>query len=322
MTKIAIIIPFFQRKNGILKKAIDSILTQNNAPEIEVIVVDDGSLVSAKLELELIRIPPKISIRIFEQNNKGPAAARNHGLNQVSPDCEFVAFLDSDDEWSEDHLENALLGLTSGYDFYFSDHMQLNAPVSAFVRAKRLIMENHHEISPASSLYSYQGDFFNQILTGNVVGTSTVVYRFKKFPKLRFRESFVYAGEDYLFWMELAKLTDKIVFSTRCECTYGSGVNIFSGSGWGTEKSLVRIHYEIKFNKAIAEIFSLTKQQNQICNQRLHDKRVSFVADILHRLRHHREIEMQVLKMQLRSDPQTFIFFIPLVISLVFSRRS
>ena len=34
--------------------------------------------------------------------------------------------------------------------------------------------------------------------------------------------------------LELSQRTSRIAFSARCECVYGAGVNIFSGSGWGS----------------------------------------------------------------------------------------
>ncbi len=320
MNKITIIIPFFQREQGILAKAIRSIFAQRDFHDWTVIVIDDGSPVSAKDELKHYSDHFGSKINIFKIDNSGPAAARNCGLDRVDQTCEFVAFLDSDDEWSDNHLANALSALELGHDFYFSDHMQLNAPVSAFVRAGRLKMSDHEPFPAGRSLYFYKGDFFNQILTGNVVGTSTVVYRFKKYNKLRFRESFVYAGEDYLFWMELSRLTNKIVFSTECECIYGAGVNIFSGSGWGTKNSLIRTHYEMKFNKATIKIFQLSSSQREFCLKRIKVIRKSFIADVLHRLSHGIAIELRVLKKQWLVDPLSFILFVPIAIAVVLRR--
>jgi succinoglycan biosynthesis protein ExoW len=320
MYKITIIIPFFQREQGILAKAIRSVFAQRDFQDWTVIVIDDGSPISAKDELKHYSDHFGSKINIFKIDNSGPAAARNYGLDRVDQTSEFVAFLDSDDEWSDTHLVNALSALEFGHDFYFSDHMQLNAPVSAFVRAGRLKISDHDPLPVGRSLYFFKGNFFNQILTGNLVGTSTVVYRFKTYNKLRFREAFVYAGEDYLFWMELSLLTDKIAFSTECECVYGAGVNIFSGSGWGTKNSLIRTHYEMKFNKAIIATFQLNTKQREICSKRIKEIRRRFVADILHRLAHRREIDRYVLKKQWLIDPLTFVMLVPIAVGLVLNR--
>jgi succinoglycan biosynthesis protein ExoW len=319
-TKITVVIPFYQQKEGILIKAVRSALKQTGMQDLEIIVVDDASPVAARKELESIIESHRREVKIIEQPNGGPAAARNKGLDHVSPDTQYVAFLDSDDEWAEDHLSNALAALEHGYDFYFSDFYQLNQSVSAFNRAKRINVVEHRNILGTSHLHQYQDDMQDQVLRGNIIGTPTVVYRYPKFSKLRFREEFVYAGEDYLFWLDLSSLTKKIAFSSRCECTCGAGINIFSGSGWGTEKSLIRIHHEMKYKKAISKLFSLTQEQTVSNNTAIALLRKSFVADVLHRLAHKRSMDKSVLFKQFKIDPQSFFYFIPLAMLLAIRR--
>ncbi|MDB5935954.1 MAG: hypothetical protein JWQ01_3298 [Massilia sp.] len=161
---------------------------------------------------------------------------------------------------------------------------------------------------------------FGQILAGNVIGTSTVVYRFRKFPKLRFREEFVNAGEDYLFWLELAQLTKNIAFSSLVECTYGEGVNVFAGSGWGTDKSLTRLHYEIKYKKALSQIFLLTPEQKTAAHASVKALRKSFVADVLHRVMHRKPLGGRLLMGHARIDPQSFLYFLPIAAQVSMGR--
>jgi succinoglycan biosynthesis protein ExoW len=317
---IAVVIPFYQKKTGILSKAIGSALRQVGNFNLIIIVVDDASPVAARIELaELMRNHPG-RIMIVEQPNGGPASARNNGLNHVPSGTEYLAFLDSDDEWIAEHIANAMVAMRAGFDFYFSDHYQLNQTVSAFNRAGRIQIAHHPKIGGAEPVHAYQGDMFDRILSGNIIGTSTVLYSFAKYPTLRFREEFVYAGEDYLFWLELSKLTSKIAFSSLCECTYGEGVNIFSGSGWGTEKSLDRLHHEIKYKKALPRLFALTERQLIANRQSIKALRKSFVADLVHRLRHGLPIRRTLLANQFSVDPQTFVQFIPLTIAIAAKR--
>lgn len=317
---IAVIIPFYQRKAGILAKAVCSALAQVNVGKVTIFVIDDESPVPARDELAEIMLRHPGSIVIIEQPNAGPAAARNRGLDEVPVDTPYVAFLDSDDEWIDSHLSNALAALGPGNDFYFSDHFQLNQSVSAFNRAKRIQVGQHPQIGDAEYLREYAGNMFDQILDGNIIGTSTVVYRFEKFPKLRFREEFVYAGEDYLFWLELSALSNKIVFSSLCECTYGEGVNIFAGSGWGTEKSLTRLHYEMKYKRALPKLFRLSQSQLKQNKTSVRTLRRSFVTDVLHRLKNRTPIDMTVLRNQFAVDPLSLVCFIPLAGMIVLRR--
>ncbi|HEV2608904.1 MAG TPA: glycosyltransferase family 2 protein [Noviherbaspirillum sp.] len=318
--KIAVVIQFYQKSEGILLKAVRSALGQTGVGEVKIYVVDDASPVPARRELQALIDAYPSAIDIIEQPNAGPAAARNRGLDSIGTEVEYVAFLDSDDEWVDNHLSNAMRALDAGFDFYFSDHFQLNQTVSAFNRAGRIDVARHPRIGDADMLHAYSGDMFDQILMGNIIGTSTVVYRYRKFSDLRFREEFVYAGEDYLFWLELARLTERIAFSSACECKYGPGVNIFSGSGWGTEKSLIRLHHEMKFKKALNKLFRLSDEQARSTEQAVQALRKSFVADVLHRVAHRKPLDIDVLRKQLQVDLQTFAYFPFIAISTVLRR--
>lgn len=319
MKKITVVIPYFQKEAGILARALRSALDQQGVGEVDILVVDDASPVPARNELESIEPGLRARIRIIEQPNGGPAAARNTGLGHVDSATEYVAFLDSDDEWTPDHLANALSALEQGFDFYFTDHFQLNQTVSAFQRAKRIQVDQHPQIGDQEHLRVYQGDMFDQILRGNIIGTSTVMYRYASFPTLRFREEFVYAGEDYLFWLDLVRQTKRIAFSTLCECRYGRGVNVFAGSGWGTEKSLQRTHYEMKFKKALLSLYELNEVQARETRRAVSRLRQHFVADVLHRLMHRKSMDKVMLK-HLRVDTRSFLYFVPLAVRVMVER--
>src|SRR5438309_11974615 len=91
--KVAVIIPYYQEKAGILRRAVRSVLDQEGSNSIEIVVVDDHSPVPAQQELAAFAAVIPERIRIINQPNAGPAAARNRGLNAVGMDTEFVAFL-------------------------------------------------------------------------------------------------------------------------------------------------------------------------------------------------------------------------------------
>lgn len=95
--KVSVIIPTYNREKTI-KRCIDSIANQSIPPD-EIIVVDDGSTDNT-LEI-LNRFYP--DIKIIKQNHKGAQAARNAGIRAAQG--EYIAFLDSDDEWLPDKLE-------------------------------------------------------------------------------------------------------------------------------------------------------------------------------------------------------------------------
>jgi len=317
--RVAVVIPYFQREPGLLLKALRSVFEQQYEGGLDIIVVDDSSPVAAQSELAQLAPHEVQRVRTVRQPNAGPAGARNRALDMVAGDTEYVAFLDSDDAWTPDHLAHAVQALDAGYDFYFADLRHPGQTVSGFTRAGRIDPSRHPPLAANVPLHRYDGDMQEQILSGNVIGTPTVVYRYRKFPALRFRPEFFYAGEDYLFWLDLSAQTRRIAFSSAVECICGRGVNVYAGSGWGTENSLVRLHHEMKYRKAVSRLFKLSSRQSMANQQAVRALRKSFVADVLHRLLHRKpwgEVAMKQLRIDLRSG----LYFLPLAFSVLLRR--
>jgi len=93
---ISVIIPVFNGAAYVVD-ALDSVFQQEVQPA-EIIVINDGSTDGTAEVLERFHD----RIRIIHQQNQGPAAARNAGLQSASG--EMLAFLDADDLWPLDHL--------------------------------------------------------------------------------------------------------------------------------------------------------------------------------------------------------------------------
>ncbi len=93
---VSVVIPAYNRTD-LIERAVTSALAQRPSPPEEVIVVDDCSsddtgAVARALGATVIR----------HDENRGEAGARNTGLRAAR--CDWVGFLDSDDEWLPDHL--------------------------------------------------------------------------------------------------------------------------------------------------------------------------------------------------------------------------
>jgi succinoglycan biosynthesis protein ExoW len=311
--KISVVIPFFQRQPGLLRKAVISALDQKGDYRTEIIIVDDGSPIAAREELaDLLSKHPEKFI-IVEQKNAGCFPAGNTGLNHVSSDSDYIAFLDSDDEWFEGHLEQAVWALDQGYDLYFSDFYQLNQTVTAFNRAKRIDVEKHPRIHSSKPIHEYRGDMVDQIIRGSILGTSTIVYNRKTFAETRYLENYKHTGPEYIFWIQLALRSKKIAFSSAPECRYGGGVNIFSESGWGTDKFLSVRHDEIKFRKYLLQNVPLSADQKRAVKDKIRQSRIAFGRGFLHNLFHNGGVNGQLLWSQFRVDPMTYmtLFSVP-----------
>ena len=94
----SIVIPAYKAADYI-GDALTSVLRQTT-DDYEIIVVNDGSPDTAQLEKELQ--PYLADIIYIKRANGGPGAARNTGIRAASG--EYIAFLDSDDEWVPMHL--------------------------------------------------------------------------------------------------------------------------------------------------------------------------------------------------------------------------
>lgn len=95
---ISVVIPAYNRGNTI-KRCINSVLRQTY-PVDEIIVIDDGSTDDT---IERISEINSDIVRVLEQKHRGAQAARNMGIREAKGD--YIAFLDSDDEWMSDKME-------------------------------------------------------------------------------------------------------------------------------------------------------------------------------------------------------------------------
>jgi succinoglycan biosynthesis protein ExoW len=305
--KVSVVIPFFQRQSGLLRKAVESALKQTGNFRIEIVIVDDESPVPARTEMADLLSKHTDKLVIVEQKNAGCFPAGNTGLNRVSPDADYIAFLDSDDEWFDGHIEHAVWALDQGYDFYFSDFYQLNQTVTAFNRAKRIDVQKHPRIHPSEPIHEYKDDMVNQIITGSVLGTSTIVYNRQHFNDVRYLENYKHTGPEYIFWIQLALRAKKIAFTSIPECRYGGGVNIFSEASWGTDKFLSVRHEEIKWRTHLLTSFALPNDQKHCVIAKIQQSRLGFAKGLLHNILHNGKVDGEVLRKQAKLDPKTFL---------------
>ena len=102
--KVSVIIPFYNREEKLLR-AIRSVLGQTHK-NLEIILVDDGSDKPYPKIQKIINENRSIIKLIKLERNAGPSIARNAGIKEATGD--YLAFLDSDDEFVENKLETQL----------------------------------------------------------------------------------------------------------------------------------------------------------------------------------------------------------------------
>ncbi len=116
-----IALPFFSviitthNRAVLLKRALDSLVTQTET-DWEAIIIDDGSTDNTAFEVKSYLENNK-KIKYIFQKNKGYALAKNTGI--FLSEGKFTTFLDSDDQYSQRHLETRKVILINNPEIEF-----------------------------------------------------------------------------------------------------------------------------------------------------------------------------------------------------------
>jgi len=99
MAFISVIIPLYN-KEQFIKATLLSVLNQTFT-DFEVLLINDGSTDSS---VDIVSSFDDKRIRLYSTENKAVSHARNYGVSKSTSD--LIAFLDADDLWEFNHLEN------------------------------------------------------------------------------------------------------------------------------------------------------------------------------------------------------------------------
>lgn len=184
----SVIIPAYNAAHHIVD-ALTSVFSQQTN-NYEIIVINDGSPDSVELEKALA--PYLDDIVYIRRPNGGPAAARNTGIRAARG--EYIAFLDSDDEWVATHLtemtdvfkRDPSLDLVYGDAVNFGDLAQPGATTMGH--------------NPSEGLATFESLVLSKC---TVVGSTVVARRQALIDAGLFDESFV-QGEDFDLWARVA----------------------------------------------------------------------------------------------------------------------
>lgn len=179
---ISVIIPTYNRARS-LKKAIDSVLAQSHR-DFELIVVDDGSDDNTADLVESYTH----DIVYLRQENRGPAAARNRGVEKAR--YNLLAFLDSDDWFADNKLSIQLKTMQQNPSYYISHTNE-----TWFRNGKILNQKLKHKKN--------SGDIFGQSLKLCAVSMSTVMLHRKIFERYGFFDEEFPCCEDYEYWLRV-----------------------------------------------------------------------------------------------------------------------
>jgi glycosyltransferase involved in cell wall biosynthesis len=153
--------------------------------DLEVLVVDDQSTDDTWQVLESFGN----AIRKVRQPKGGPYRARNLGARMARG--EWLAFLDSDDEWAPDKIARQLAVADAETDLVYTD--RLNIGEAGRVPGR---------FSDGCTLF--EGDIFEPLLLGNFVTLSSVLMRKSSFDRLGGFSEERMGVQDWDLWLRLA----------------------------------------------------------------------------------------------------------------------
>ncbi|MCR4418630.1 MAG: glycosyltransferase [Clostridia bacterium] len=184
---VSVIIPTYNRAH-LVGRAIKSVLNQTYQ-DFEIIVVDDASRDNTE---EVVRSFNDPRIRYLRhEHNLGGSAARNTGIRAARG--EFIAFLDSDDEWLPEKLAYQLA--------VFSEDHDCGAVYTELVWVS--------DDGPARRVGTRapEGNILKQLLGSNVVGTtSSVVIRRECLERVGLFDETLPSCQDWDLWIRIARL--------------------------------------------------------------------------------------------------------------------
>ena len=228
--KISVIIPTFNRAI-LVKRAIRSVLNQSFQP-YEIIVIDDGST-DGTSEFIKTEFP---QIKYFWQKNSGVSVARNLGIQKSKGN--WLAFLDSDDEWLPKKLE-----------------MQTNAlhenPEYKICHTNEIWIRNEKRVNPKDKHQKSGGFIFEKCLPLCVISPSSVLIKKEIFKEFGLFNTTLPACEDYDMWLRICAFLLVLYLEELLLKKYGGHDDQLSQKYWGMDRFRIIALEKVLSNKTI-----------------------------------------------------------------------
>jgi succinoglycan biosynthesis protein ExoW len=304
-SRIGVVVPYFQREAGLLRRALSSVAAQDHPP-VQVVVVDDGSPRPAAEEITPQLHDALPGLTVILQANRGIAAARNAALDALTAEVSAVALLDSDDYWEPSHLRHAAAALQLGADFFFSNsRFEGAAGGDLFQTRDRLrdLLGSGRPVAEAPDLAQWRAGISALFARGCPFMTSTVVFRRTLVPELRFPLEFRRAVEDQAAFWELLTRSFVIMFCTEPTLVSGSaGTGTYRNLTYGTPADLTRLADELRLFRRLVSSPLLTPGDRRLMQDGIAARRRGALGSALHMLRRRQNVVSELAYL-LRSDP-------------------
>lgn len=186
---ISIIIPFYKKKEYIAQ-TINSIIKQSYKNFELILIYDDPDKSDLRHVKKILKNIKRKKI-IINNINIGAGLSRNLGILKAKGS--YISFIDSDDIWKKDKLNNQLLFmLNNKIEFCYTSYSIINKKNSIikFIKAKKNID-------------------YKDLIKSCDIGLSTVMLKKKLLKKTKFTK--ITTKEDFILWLKLSKKNIKMV---------------------------------------------------------------------------------------------------------------
>tara|TARA_Y100000294_G_C8517185_1_gene321349 strand:+ start:149 stop:919 length:771 start_codon:yes stop_codon:yes gene_type:complete len=179
-----IILPNYN-KAEFLDETIKSIINQS-FKNFKLYIIDDFSNDNS---LQIIKKYSDSRIKLISlKENKGVSFCRNLGLGLAS--SKYIAFIDSDDYWDKNKLENQIKFMEKfNYSFTYTDYIPFTFRGNDKKFKKKIIVKKEFN--------------FNQFIHNTSIAMSTVIVKRSLIKNIKFKKLKI--CEDYLFKCEILK---------------------------------------------------------------------------------------------------------------------
>ena len=285
---VFIIMPVYNREFS-LRRSVNSIL-QQGYKNWKLLIVDDNSTDgSPEIIQDLMAQDDRISTTKNTQYSHSTAGARLTGIDAIEGD--YVAFLDSDDEWPGYHLEHfvSVLEDNTEIDFIFGDIQRLDTEGNIITRSKFvdekglpdcLNIDWNNEIG----LINDNDAVKKAILTRFNTGMHTALFKNNFLERVKLRD--VYGCEDALFTLEALYSGASIAVSRDIHLHYlVHDQNVSSVNASNNYNLLLKnCETEIKFLKEyIPKYIDLSTDENKALIERLSQIYVWQLGNVVYR---------------------------------------
>ena len=190
---VSAIVPTYNRA-ACLGRALASVLSQDYRP-LELVVIDDGSgdatpaVIAEFRALAANARHGAVDFIDLRQDNRGVSAARNAGIRAAHG--EWIALLDSDDEWRPEKLSRQMADLAA--------HPGLRIGQTGEIWIRRGV-----RVNPPERLRKTAGDLFAASLDRCAISPSAAVMRRGLLDEVGLFDESYPACEDYELWLRIA----------------------------------------------------------------------------------------------------------------------